>query len=142
MRTIADPSRPPSSNPSSGDGTAGPDSTDLVGALWRYRWAVILPAVAGLIAGFLLYLRTPETYRCTTKLMLESDQPAILDSLSGDFRGGVPSIDIVQSQLYSDKVVSMAFQDSRMEPFRERFNNNPAEFITVCLLYTSDAADE
>ena len=39
------------------------DSTDMVGALWRYRWAVILPAIAGAIAGFLIYLRTPETYR-------------------------------------------------------------------------------
>ena len=102
---------------------------DMVGALWRYRWAVILPLIAGLIAGFLLYLRTPETYRSTTRLMLESDSPAIFDSMTGDLLGGVPPIDIVQSQLYSDRVVKMAFDDPRMKPFRTRFGNDPMQFI-------------
>ena len=105
------------------------DSTDMVGALWRYRWAVILPAIAGAIAGFLIYLRTPETYRSTTRLMLESDNPAILDAMTGDLRGGVPSIDIIQSQLYSDKVVGMAFDDARMQPFRDRFGDDPSKYI-------------
>ena len=105
------------------------DSTDMVGALWRYRWAVILPAIAGAIAGFLIYLRTPETYRRTTRLMLESDNPAILDAMTGDLRGGVPSIDIIQSQLYSDKVVKMAFDDARMQPFRDRFGDDPGKYI-------------
>lgn len=107
----------------------GPESADLIGALWRYRWAVILPAIAGAVLGFLVYLRTPETYRSTTRLMLESDRPAILDTLSGDLVGGVPSIDIVQSQLYSDRVVSMAFNDPKMEPFRGRFKGSPENYI-------------
>ena len=107
-----------------------PETADLVGALWRYRWAVILPAIAGAIAGFLIYLRTPETYRSTTRLMLESDSPAILDAMTGDVRGGgVPSIEIIQSQLYSDKVVKMAFDDPRMQPFRDRFGDDPGKYI-------------
>ncbi|MGB7342722.1 MAG: polysaccharide biosynthesis tyrosine autokinase [Pirellulaceae bacterium] len=105
-------------------------SVDFVGALWRYRWAVILPAIAGAIAGFLIYLRTPETYRSTTRLMLESDRPAILDNMTGNLLGGVPAIDIVQSQLYSDQVMGMAFGDPRMKPFRASFDNSVAEFIS------------
>lgn len=106
------------------------ESADLLGALWRYRWAVILPGIAGMVLGFLVYLRTPETYRSTTRLMLESDRPAILDSMTGDLVGGVPSIDIVESQLYSDRVVSMAFDDPRMQPFRERFSDSPSKYIS------------
>ena len=130
MRTVVS-QRNGSQSPNGLSDERSGESFNIVAALWRYRWAVILPAVAGLIAGFLLYLRTPETYRSTTRLMLESDRPAILDSMTGDFLGGVPPIDIVQSQLYSDKVVSTAFKDSRMEPFRARFNNNPGEFIAA-----------
>ncbi|QDT12259.1 polysaccharide biosynthesis tyrosine autokinase [Planctomycetes bacterium K23_9] len=105
-------------------------SVDILGALWRYRWAVVLPAIAGAIAGFLIYLRTPETYRSTTKLMLESDRPAIFDNMTGNVVSGVPGIEIIQSQLYSDKVVSMAFDDPRMKPFREQFNNRSSQFIS------------
>jgi capsular exopolysaccharide synthesis family protein len=101
---------------------------DLFGALWRYRWAVVLPLIAGLIIGFLVYLRSSEVYRSTTRLILESDRPAILESMSGDVLGGVPSIDIVKSQLYGDRVASMAFDDPRMKPFRERFNNSATQF--------------
>lgn len=136
MRTAVDrgmlstsPVRQGTNGMADGGEPLGEESTDFVGALWRYRWAVILPAIAGAIAGFLLYLRTPETYRSTTRLMLESDRPAILDSMTGNLVGSVPSIDIIQSQLYSDKVVKMAFDDPRMQPFRDRFGQNPSKFI-------------
>ena len=78
MRTVVS-QRNGSQSPNGLSDERSGESFNIVAALWRYRWAVILPAAAGLIAGFLLYLRTPETYRSTTRLMLESDRPAILD---------------------------------------------------------------
>ncbi|TWU37565.1 Tyrosine-protein kinase ptk [Novipirellula aureliae] len=110
---------------------AGSSSPDLVAALWRYRWAVVLAGIAGAVLGFLIFLKLPETFESATRLMVESDQPAILDSATGDLVGGVPSIEILESQLFSDRVVSMAFQDPRMVPFHEQFLGNPGEFIKM-----------
>ena len=133
MRTVEDQgnssiaSRPQQAGVQNGQS----ESSDIVKALWRYRWAVLLPTIAGAIAGFLVYVRTPQTFRSTTRLMLESDNSVILDSMTGDFVGGVPSVDIVGSQLYSDRVVSMAFDDTRMQPFRERFEDRRSNFIVL-----------
>ncbi len=135
MKTIADLEFAPDANPPSLPARESPamfakaEATDMVGAIWRYRWAVAIPAVVGGLLGFLIYLRTPETYRSTTRLMVESDRPAILDSLSGKQLGGVPSIEIVQSQLYSDKVAVTAFNDIEMQPYRELYNDDVQEFI-------------
>lgn len=100
-------------------------------AIWRYRWAAVLPAILGGIIGFLIYLQLPETFRSTTRLMVHSDRPAVLDQMSGDILGGVPSIEIVTAQMYSDEVVSKAFMSPRMEPFRSRFNDSVQVFQGV-----------
>ena len=105
------------------------DSINVLAALWRYRWAVILPTVAGLVAGFLVFLQLPEVFRSTTRLMIETDQPAVLDAMTGDLLGGVPSLEIVRSQLYSDQVVTSAFNQPLMQPHLDSFGNNPASFV-------------
>lgn len=102
---------------------------DVVGALWRYRWAVILPAIVFGVAGFLLYLKTEETYRSSTRLMVESNHPPILDTLSGEVVGGVPDIEVLQAQLYSDTVATMAYNDPNMGPHRAFYNNSLEQFI-------------
>ncbi len=94
---------------------------NLLAALWRYRWAVVLPALLGAVVGFLLYLQMPDTYRSTTRLMVESDRSAILDAVTGELVGGVPGIEVVQSQLFSDQVIRTAFQDPRMIPFHDQY---------------------
>ncbi len=147
MRTSSDNMRSQTadlSQPVSMQTDSGEISTDLLGALWRYRWAVVLPTVAGLLIGFMIYVRTTETYRSTTRLIVESDRPAILDNMTGDVFGGVPSIDIIKSQLYGDRVATMAFDDPRMKPFRERFDNNARSFIaqTQELLVLEPAFDD
>lgn len=102
---------------------------DIFAAMWRYRWAVVLPAIAGAVIGFLIYLQTPERYRSTTRLMVQTDRPAALDMMSGDILGGVPSISIVRSQLYSDSVISMAFDAPQLQPFHARFGEDVNQFI-------------
>ena len=106
---------------------------NVLGAVWRYRWAVLLPATIAAIIGFLIYLQLPETYRSTTRLMVRTDRPAVLDQVSGDMVGGVPSIDIVTAQLYSDTVVARAFSSPRMEPYRERFRSDFSKFMSDTL---------
>ncbi|KAA5539862.1 polysaccharide biosynthesis tyrosine autokinase [Roseiconus nitratireducens] len=118
-------SRPSSVTPTS----PFPQSVDVVGALWRYRWAVVLPALLLGVIGFLVYLRTEETYRCTTRLMVESNRPPIFDAMTGEVVGGVPDIEVLEAQLYSDKVATMAYSSVEMQPFRGRYESDVQVFI-------------
>jgi len=126
--------RSPANAPSSQAHEFGPaaarsvDSADLVSTIWRYRLAVVLPSLLGLVGGFVFFLKTPETFQSATRLMVESNRPAALDSMTGDVLGGVPSIDILRSQLFSDRVLKRAFEDERFQAFREYFGDNPARF--------------
>ena len=99
--------------------------------LWRYRWAVALPFIMGAVIGVLIFLQLPETYRSTARLMIESDQPPILDSMNGEFVRGVPSVEIVESQLFSDWVLANAFSNESLTPFHDKFDNDFAEFVGV-----------
>ncbi|TWT65971.1 polysaccharide biosynthesis tyrosine autokinase [Allorhodopirellula solitaria] len=99
-----------------------PETTDMLSAIWRYRWAVLIPTVIGFVCGLLLYLKTPETYQSSTRLMFESHRPAVIDTMTGDIVGGVPSVDILRSQLFSDSVVKRAFEDPHFEIFQDQFS--------------------
>ncbi|TWT96297.1 polysaccharide biosynthesis tyrosine autokinase [Neorhodopirellula pilleata] len=137
----------PAQNPGwQGDSAAaaGGDSADLVAAIWRYRWAVIVPGILGLLFGFLFYIKTPETFQASTRLMFESDRPVVLDSMTGDVMGGVPSIDILRSQLFSDSVTRNAFQHAAFEVFRGQFENQPGVFggtASKSLKFNTDLQD-
>ncbi|QEF99567.1 Tyrosine-protein kinase YwqD [Stieleria maiorica] len=109
--------------------TGSTQPLDVLGALWRYRWAVILPAFLFGVVGFLVYLRTPETFRSSTRLMVESNRPPIFDALTGEVVGGVPDIEVLQAQLFSDTVATMAFNDPDMAPHREFYGNSIERFI-------------
>lgn len=99
-----------------------------MGALWRYRWAVILPAIVGGVIGFLVYIRTAETYRSSTKLMVESNRPPIFHAVTGEVVSGVPDIEVLQAQLFSDTVAKMAFNNVNMQPYRDLYENNLVRF--------------
>ncbi|WP_182870481.1 polysaccharide biosynthesis tyrosine autokinase [Rhodopirellula sp. JC639] len=109
--------------------TGSTQPLDVLGALWRYRWAVIVPAFLFGVIGFLVYLRTPETFRSSTRLMVESNRPPIFDALTGEVVGGVPDIEVLQAQLFSDTVATMAFNDPDMAPHREFYGNSIERFI-------------
>jgi len=102
---------------------------NLFAALWRYRWAVALPALLGLVAGFVVYLQMPDKYRSTTRLIVESDRSPIMDAVTGEMIGGVPTIEVVQSHLFSDQVIRSAFQDPRMLPFHDFFPGGLENFM-------------
>lgn len=104
---------------------------NLVAALWRYRWAVALPALLGMVIGFVIYLQLPDVYRSSTRLMVESDRSPALDSVTGGLVGGVPSVEIVQSQLFSDQAIRTAYNDPRMVPFHADFPGGIAEFAEM-----------
>ncbi len=106
-------------------------SQDIVATLWRYRWIVLFPALIGAAIGYAVYARTPVTYRSTTRLLVESDRPAVLDSMTGDLLGGVPALEIVESQLFSDQVGKMAFDSDVLERYRERFDNDSKAFVAL-----------
>lgn len=120
------------------------ETTDMLSAVWRYRWAVVIPAVLGLIGGFLMYLKTPETFQSSTRLMFEANRPAVINTMTGDIVGGVPSVDILRSQLFGDTVVQKAFQDPNFEIFRDRFQGGASEFGGVsvgALRFDTDLED-
>ncbi len=111
----------------------GGENLDIAAAVWRYRWAVILPMLLGMVIGFLIYLRMPETYRSTTRLIIETDHAAILDAMTGELRGGVPGIEIVESQLFGDEVIRTAFNDPNMANYRDRFPDGIGEFADLVI---------
>lgn len=104
------------------------ETTDMLSAVWRYRWAVLIPTVLGLVGGLLMYLKTPETFESSTRLMFEANRPAVINTMTGDVVGGVPSVDILRSQLFSDMVVLNAFQNPNFEIFRDRIQGGAATF--------------
>ena len=109
-----------------------PDAANLISALWRYRWAAILPMAVGMILGFLFFLKTEETFRSTTRLMVESDSSAMLDTVTGEMVGGVPSIEVIESQLFSDEVLKTAFNDPRVKVFHEEdFPDGFEQFMDI-----------
>ena len=104
------------------------ETTDMLAAVWRYRWAVLIPAVLGLVGGLLMYLKTPETFQSSTRLMFEANRPAVINTMTGDIVGGVPSVEILRSQLFSDTVMENAFRNPSFEIFRDRFQNRSGSF--------------
>lgn len=96
-------------------------STNVLAAMWRYRWSVLLPSFLGAVIGFVVYLQMPNTYRSTTRLIVESDRSPILDQVTGELLGGIPSIEVVQSQLFSDNVIKSVFRDPRMISFHDLY---------------------
>lgn len=81
---------------------------DIVAALWRYRWAVIIPAALGLLGGLLLWSRLPETYEASARFLVESETPLVLEPNSTDSMSIVPGADVIRSQLFSSTVLSDA----------------------------------
>jgi polysaccharide biosynthesis transport protein len=106
------------------------EQLNVVAALWRYRWAALLPGMAGCLVGFLVYLQSPDVYRSTTRLLIESANPTAMDAVTGELYGGVPSLDVVQSEIYSDNLLKMAFESPEMEPYRKEFSSME-EFVNV-----------
>ena len=105
---------------------------NLLAALWRYRWAVALPALLGAVIGFVIYLQMPDYYRSTTRLIVESDHSPIMDAVTGEMIGGVPGVEVVQSQLFSDEVIASAYNNARMVPFHDQYPGGLAEFAIRC----------
>ncbi|MCO8125458.1 polysaccharide biosynthesis tyrosine autokinase [Stieleria sp. TO1_6] len=115
---------------SSSSSQATAQTLDVLGALWRYRWAVILPSIVFGVIGFIVYLQTDETFRSSTRLMVESNRPPIFDAMTGEVVGGIPDIEVLEAQLYSDTVAEMAYNNPKMLPFQALYENNKRTFIT------------
>ena len=59
------------------------ENLDVLGAIWRYRWAVLLPTLLFAAIGFAFFQTRPTVFRSTAKLIVESDRPPLLDHQSG-----------------------------------------------------------
>ena len=99
-------------------GEAG-GGVDIMAALWRHRFAVIFPLLLGLAIGAAIFTTQPNVYRSTSKLLVETDQPSILDTNSGEMVTGVPGGDLLLAQLKSDQVLKAAALHPELEPFQE-----------------------
>ncbi len=93
---------------------------------------MILPIVAGLLCSFLMYVSTPETYESASRLLIESSRPAMMDQVTGDVISGVPEVEIMQSHLFSDQVLELAFRDELLQPFhKDYFGGDSKKFISL-----------
>ncbi|MCC9640865.1 polysaccharide biosynthesis tyrosine autokinase [Rhodopirellula sp. JC740] len=137
----------PAMNEGWGNGSSSADqgdAGDMLSCIWRYRWAALVPTLLGVVIGFLVFVKTPETFQSGTLLMFESDRPAVIDTMTGDLLGGVPSIDILRSQIFGDEVTRTAFANENLALFREGLGGNPSNLLGIAsksLKFEADVAD-
>ena len=71
------------------------EGIDWASAVWRYRYALILPTLVGVALAAAFFSTRPTYYRSTARLVVESDRPTVLDADSGDVISGVPPADLL-----------------------------------------------
>jgi hypothetical protein len=81
---------------------------DWAAALWRYRYALVIPVLAGMALAAAFFMTRPNYYRSTARLVVESDRPTVLDANSGEVISGVPPADLLLMQLRSEQVLNHA----------------------------------
>lgn len=80
---------------------------DWAGAVWRYRYALLLPMLLGIALAAAFFTTRPNYYRSTARLVVESDRPTVLDD-TGNLVSGVPPAELLLMQLHSDHVINYA----------------------------------
>ncbi len=81
---------------------------DWASALWRYRFALILPALLGLALGGAYFTTRANIYRSTARLVVESSRPWTPDSDSREAASAVPPSELLLMQLRSEQVLDFA----------------------------------
>jgi len=81
---------------------------DWAGALWRYRYALLVPTLVGLALSAAFFTTRPNYYRSTARMVVESDRPTVLDANSGEVISGVPPAELLLMQLKSEQVLNFA----------------------------------
>ncbi|MEM9826448.1 MAG: polysaccharide biosynthesis tyrosine autokinase [Planctomycetota bacterium] len=114
-------------------GVEVPQHINILSAIWRYKWAALIPAILGLVIGLIVFTQLPETYRSTTRLIIQNDRPAVVDQVTGDVIGGVPPIEVVNAQVTSDEVLRQAFKSPKLEGFRSLFDDDMAKFASASI---------
>ena len=89
-----------------GDGNDG--QIDWAAAIWRYRFALVLPTLLGLALGGAYFTTRPNVYRSTARLVVESDQLWTPDAGSKEAASAVPPSELLLMQLRSEKVLNHA----------------------------------
>jgi len=77
-------------------------------ALWRYRFALLLPALLGLALGGAIFTTMPNVYRSTARMVVESEQPWVPDADASNAVSAVPPSELLLMQLRSEQVLDYA----------------------------------
>lgn len=91
-----------------GQTSEGESGVDFAAALYRYIWAFLTPALIGFIVGLVLWTQLPQIWESKSRMLVESDQPLMMDTVTGEVLNGIPTPDVMQAQLYSDEVLRRA----------------------------------
>ncbi len=86
----------------------GEGQIDWIAALWRYKFALILPTLLGLAAAGALFTTRPNVYRSTARLVVESERPWVPESDPNEPVRSVPPAELLLMQLRSEKVLDYA----------------------------------
>lgn len=81
-----------------------------VAALWRYRFALILPTLVGLAAGGAYFTTLPNLYRSTARIVVESEQPWTPGHESLEAVRKIPPAEMLLMQLRSQQVLDHAIE--------------------------------
>lgn len=156
MRTVDDAASPALDigidGPMNDASNAGAGGVDVMSAVLRYKWAVLIPSVVGALAGLVAWTQLPETYESAAILLVESDSPVILDATTGEVVKGVPGADVLQAQLFSDDVLMSAItgrglpggrspiqQPDLLEIIEDEFGGSFGQFTFKCVDFESQS---
>lgn len=77
-------------------------------ALWRYRYALILPTLLGILLGGAYFTTLPNIYRSTARLIVESESPWTPGHESLEAVRTIPPAEMLLMQLRSEQVLDYA----------------------------------
>lgn len=98
----------------------GFEGIDWAAALWRYRYAVLVPVLVGIVLSVVVFSTQASIYRSTATLVVESDRPTTFDSASGELISAVPPAELLMMQLRSEHVLNYAADHPLLADTAER----------------------
>ena len=119
------------------DGSEG--EINWASAIWRYRFALILPALLGLALGGAIYTTRPNVYRSTARMVVESEKPWVPDSDAAGSESLVPPSELLLMQLRSEKVLDFAANHPLLADTSGKIDINELRFLLADNVEFEDA---
>ncbi len=87
----------------------------FLGVIWRRKFLIILPILAGIGIAYRYSASIPSSYRASAKLIIETDRPIIFAGEEGLSVSPIPGPRVIAAQVRGDEILSVAAQDATLQ---------------------------